>query len=132
MRKIIPPRMVGPYMGGQRDVIAGFVHRLRDVPMRRPADAFLALGLGYEGSEFRPDMTELFFLIWQAREIDGYVPAPGDRRGPGPARGPEAVEFYLEPIQIPVGTMLCRLTEAGEESVARYDGLAWRRTSREG
>ena len=135
MRKIIPPRMVGPYMGGQRDVIAGFVHRLRDVPMRRPADAYLTLGLGYEGSEFRPDMTELFFLVWQAREIDGYVPASGDRRGPGPAgpaRGSETVEFYLEPIQIPVGTMLCRLTDAGEESVARYDGLAWRRTSREG
>jgi hypothetical protein len=127
MRKIIPPRMVGPYMGGQRDVIAGFVHRFRDVPLRGPGDAFHALGLGYEGSEFRPDMSELYFLVWQAREIDGYVPASGDRRGPS-----GGTEFYLEPIQIPVGTMLCRLSDAGEESVARYDGLAWRRTSREG
>jgi hypothetical protein len=137
MRKIIPPRMVGPYMGGQRDVIAGFVHRLRDVPLRGPGDAYHALALGYEGSEFRPDMTELYFLVWQAREIDGYVPVSAGQRSPaagfgGAARGPETVEFYLEPIQIPVGTMLCRLTDAGEESVARYDGLAWRRTSREG
>lgn len=132
MRKIIPPRMVGPYMGGQRDVIAGFVHRLRDVPLRGPGDAYHALALGYEGSEFRPDMAELYFLVWQAREIDGYVPVSAGQRGQAPARGPEAVEFYLEPIQIPVGTMLCRLTDTGEESVARYDGLAWRRTSREG
>lgn len=134
IRKIIPPRMVGPYMGGQRDVIAGFVHRLRDMPLRNPPDAYHALGLGYEGSEFRPDMTELYFLVWQAREIDGYVPVSGSQRGPVPPgpRGVETVEFYLEPIQIPVGTMLCRLTDAGEESVARYDGLAWRRTSREG
>jgi hypothetical protein len=129
MRKVIPPRMVGPYMGGQRDVIAGFVHRVRDVPLRSPGDAFHILGLGYEGSEFRPDMSELYFLFWQAREIDGYVPVSGDRRPvPGPARGPEmVVEFYLEPIQIPVGTVLCRLADAGEEPVARYDGLAWRR-----
>ena len=125
MRKVIPPRMVGPYMSGQRSVIAGYVHRVRDVVFRNAADAFYALGLGYEGSDFKPDMTELYFLCWQAREIDGYVPVA--------ARGPASwVEFYLEPIQIPVGTMLCRLTDTGEESVARYDGLAWRRTSREG
>jgi hypothetical protein len=148
MRKIIPPRMVGPYLGGQRDVIAGFVHRMRDVPLRAPGDAYLALGLGYEGSEFRPDMPELHYLIWQAREIDGYVRVPAERRGPaagspGPG-GTEATEFYLEPIQIPVGAILCKLADMGEEPVARYDGIAWqaaparqpaparRRTSREG
>ena len=125
MRKVIPPRMVGPYMNGQRGVIAGYVHRVRDVVFRNTADAFYALGLGYEGSDFKSDMTEMYFLCWQAREIDGYVPVT--------ARGPaEPVEFYLEPIQIPVGTTLCRLADSGEEPVARYDGLAWRRTAREG
>jgi len=74
MRKVIPPRMVGPYMNGQRGVIAGYVHRVRDVVFRNTADAFYALGLGYEGSDFKPDMAELYFLCWQAREIDGYVP----------------------------------------------------------
>lgn len=107
-------------MSGQRGVIAGYVHRVRDMLLRNPADAYHTLGLGYEGSDFKPDMTELYFLCWQAREIDGYVPvtarAPGGR-----------IEFYLEPIQIPVATVLCRLGESGEEPVARYDGLAWRR-----
>jgi hypothetical protein len=125
MRKVIPPRMVGPYMNGQRGVIAGYVHRVRDVVFRNTADAFYALGLGYEGSDFKPDVSEMYFLCWQAREIDGYVPVTS--RGPA-----EPVEFYLEPIQIPVGTTLCRLADSGEEPVARYDGLAWRRTAREG
>ena len=125
MRKIVPPRMVGPYMSGQRSVVAGYVHRVRDVQFRSTADAYHLLGLGYEGSEFKPDSGELYFLCWQAREIDGYVPvAPRDPSG--------RAEFYLEPIQIPVGTMMCRFTNGGEEQVARYDGLAWRRTGREG
>jgi hypothetical protein len=124
MRKAIPPRMVGPYMSGQRGVIAGYVHRVRDLGFRNPADAFYALGLGYEGSDFTPDMTELYCLCWQAREIDGYVPVTF--RGAGGRS-----EYYLEPIQIPVGTTLCRIAEAGEESIARYDGLAWQR-QREG
>ena len=120
MRKVVPPRMVGPYMSGQRGVVAGYVHRVRDIVFRNTADAFHALGLGYEGSDFKPDMPEMYFLCWQAREIDGYVPVS--------ARGvPGRTEFYLEPIQIPVGTTLCRLGDAGEEPVARYDGLAWRR-----
>jgi hypothetical protein len=122
MRKAIPPRMVGPYISGQRAVIAGYVHRVRDVMFRGPAEAYAALSLGYEGSEFRPDMPEMYFLCWQAREIDGYVPVA--------SRGP--VEFYLEPIQIPVGTTLCRLMDGGEEPVAQYDGLGWRRPAREG
>ncbi|MFZ0162363.1 MAG: hypothetical protein WAL12_02150 [Trebonia sp.] len=117
--------MVGPYMNGQRGVIAGYVHRVRDVVFRNTADAFYALGLGYEGSDFKPDMTEMYFLCWQAREIDGYVPVTS--RGTA-----EPVEFYLEPIQIPIGTTLCRLADSGEEPVARYDGLAWRRPAREG
>jgi hypothetical protein len=120
MRKVVPPRMVGPYMSGQRGVIAGYVHRVRDVMLRNPADAFYALGLGYEGSDFKADSPELYFLCWQAREIDGYVPVSVNSLSGRP-------EFYLEPIQIPVGTALCRLAGAGEEPVARYDGLAWRR-----
>ena len=101
------------------------MHRVQDVLLRSPADAFYMLGLGYEGSDFKPDQTELYLLCWQAREIDGYVPVT--------PRGPASrVEFYLEPIQIPVATTLCRLVDSGEEPVARYDGLAWRRPAREG
>jgi hypothetical protein len=121
MRKAVPPRMVGPYLSGQRAVIAGYVHRLRDVQLRTPAEAYALLGLGYEGSDFRPDMAEMYFLCWNAREIDGYVPVYAAAR---------TAEFYLEAIQIPVGTILCRLTNSGDEPVARYDGLAWRRQNR--
>jgi hypothetical protein len=110
--------MVGPYLSGQRAVIAGYVHRVRDLALHSPAEAFSVLGLGFEGSEFRPDMPELFFLCWNAREIDGYVPVSSGGRPP---------EFYLEAIQIPVGTTLCKLTLTGDEPVSRYDGLAWRR-----
>ena len=53
--------------------------------------------------------------------IDGYVPVYAAAR---------TAEFYLEAIQIPVGTILCRLTNSGDEPVARYDGLAWRRQNR--
>ena len=121
MRKVIPLRMVGPYMNGQRGVIAGYVHRVRDIVFLNPADAFYALGLGYEGSDFKPEMPELYFLCWQAREIDGYVPVTMRSTAAG------RPEFYLEPIQIPVATTLCRMVDAGEEPIARYDGLGWQR-----
>src|SRR6202035_5662316 len=66
MRKVVPPRMVGPYMSGQRGVIAGDVHPVRDIVFRKTADAFYTLGLGYEGSVFKSDMQEMYMLCWQA------------------------------------------------------------------
>jgi hypothetical protein len=113
MWKAVPPRLVGPYLDGQRMVLAGYVYRAADVRFHNPAEAYLALGLGWEHSEFTPDMNELYLLCWLARTLDGYQPAAS----PG--------EFYLEPIPIPVGAGLCRLAGAGDELVARYDGLAW-------
>jgi hypothetical protein len=148
MWKVIPPRLVGPYLNGQRSVIAGFVHLARDTAFREPAEAFVALGLGYDGSEFTPDMPELHYMCWAAKEIDSYIPAPGPS-GPGeaPGGGPDLLsaerpalssarvrvipEFYTGPMPIPVGTVLCRLTAAGDEPIARYDGLAWQRQQRE-
>ncbi len=115
MWKAVPPRLVGPYLDGQRLVLAGYVYRAQDVRFHNPAEAYLALGLGWEDSEFAPDMSELYLLCWLARAVDGYQP---------PAAG-AAGEFYLEPIPIPVGAGMCRLGADGEELVARYDGLAW-------
>ena len=77
MRKVIPPRLVGPYLNGQRSIIAGFVYRGHDVAFRDPAECFVALGLGYEGSEFTAEMPEVYFLSWLAREMDTYVAASG-------------------------------------------------------
>ena len=113
MWKAVPPRLVGPYLDGQRSVLAGYVYRAQDVRFHNPAEAYLALSLGWEDSEFTPQMSELYLLCWLARTIDGYQQAMG------------AGEFYLEPIPIPVGAGMCRLAADGDELVARYDGLAW-------
>jgi len=115
MWKAIPPRLVGPYLDGQRSVLAGYVYRAQDVRFHNPAEAYLALSLGWEDSEFTPAMNELYLVCWLAREVDGYQPTTG----------PGAGEFYLEPIPIPVGAGMCRLGADGDELVARYDGLAW-------
>ena len=118
MWKAVPPRLVGPYLSGQRNVLAGYVYRAQDVRFHNPAEAYLALSLGWEDSEFTPDMTELYLLCWLARTVDGYQPTTG----------PGVGEFYLEPIAIPVGAGMCRLGADGDELVARYDGLAWQQT----
>jgi hypothetical protein len=115
MWKAVPPRLVGPYLSGQRSVLAGYVCRAQDVRFHNPAEAYLALSLGWEASEFTPDMSELYLVCWLARTVDGY------QRTAGPGAG----EFYLEPIPIPVGAGMCRLGADGAELVARYDGVAW-------
>jgi len=99
MWKAVPPRLVGPYLDGQRSVLAGYVYRAQDVRFHNPAEAYLALSLGWEDSEFTPVMNELYLVCWLARAMDGYQPTTG----PG----------------------VCRLGANGDELVARYDGLAW-------
>ncbi|MGH3153519.1 MAG: hypothetical protein ACRDOB_22695 [Streptosporangiaceae bacterium] len=118
MWKPVPPRLVGPYLDGQRSVLAGYVYRAADVRFHNPAEAYLALSLGWEDSEFTPVMSELYLICWLARVVDGYQPNTG----------PGVPEFYLEPISIPVGAGMCRLGADGDELVARYDGQAWQPT----
>lgn len=112
MRKVVPPRLVAPYLTGQRDVLAGFVYRATDMTIREPADAYDALGLGFDGSDFTPDMTEYYVICWSARPADGY-----QRKG--------NAEFFIEPIPIPVGAAMRRVDADSEELVAEYDGLGW-------
>jgi hypothetical protein len=98
-------------------------------------------------------MGEIYFLGWLAREMDTYVAASGpggmDQAGPGygwpgqspggrspggraPAAPARAVpEFYTDPMPIPVGAVISRLTVRGDDLIARYDGLVWRRPTRE-
>jgi hypothetical protein len=118
MWKAVPPRLVGPYLGGQRSVLASYVYRAGDVRFHNPAEAYLALSLGWEDSEFTSVMSELYLICWLARVVDGYQPTTG----------PGVPEFYLEPIPIPVGAGMCRLGADGDELVARYDGQAWQQT----
>lgn len=118
MWKAVPPRLVDPYLNGRRTVLAGYVYSAPNVRFHNPAEAYLALNLCWEDSEFAPDMGDLFLICWLARAIDGYVPS----------QAPGAAEFYIEPIPIPVGAGMCRLGADGDELVARYDGLAWQQT----
>jgi hypothetical protein len=116
MRKVVPPRLVGPYLTGQRDVLAGYVYRASDLAFREPADAFDALRLGFDGSEFTPGMSEFYVICWPARPVDGYQQNDIATTIP---------EFFIDPIPIPVGAAIRRVGEDSDELVAEYDGLAW-------
>jgi hypothetical protein len=116
MQKIVPQRLVGPYLTGQRDVLAGYVYRAADLVFSEPADVYDTLSLGYEGSEFTPQMSEFYVICWPARPLDGY-----SRRDYGAG----LPEFFIEPIPIPVGAVMRRVRSESDELVARYDGLAW-------
>src|SRR5260370_8947745 len=70
MWKAVPPRLVGPYLTGQRTVLAGYVYRAQDVRFHNPAEAYLALSLDWEDSEFTPNMSQLSLLACLARPLD--------------------------------------------------------------
>lgn len=145
MQKVIPPRLVEPYLAGHRDVIAGFVYRAADCAGARPDQLFHMLDLGYPGSEFTPDAPEMFVMRWLARDTDTYqVPHGlefgGDWRQPPPFRGNgfasgagERIipEMFTDPMPIPVGAEIYRVTASGEDFVARYDGRGWLRAVRQ-
>jgi hypothetical protein len=122
--KVIPPRLVEPYLTGQRSVIAGYVYRARDCSCRTPADYYQTLALGYEGSEFTADMPELYVMRWIALDMSAslVVMPPGSQ---GPVSS--IPEYFTLPVPIPVGAEMSRATVVGEEFIARYDGQVWLR-----
>jgi len=127
--KVIPPRLVEPYLTSQRSVIAGYLYRAHDCSFRDPAGVFDTLGLGYQGSDFARDMPEVCLLRWLALDMTGSLVPPLPGGGYEPDDGPPAAvpEFFTLPVPIPVGAEIHRLTQAGEELVARYDGQSWLR-----
>ena len=127
--KVIPPRLVEPYLSGQRSVIAGYLYRAQDCSCRTPADYYQALALGYDGSEFAADMPELYVMRWIALDMSSSLVAipPGSSRGPASS----IPEFFTLPVPIPVGTEISRVTVGPEEFIARYDGQVWLRPLRE-
>jgi hypothetical protein len=140
LHKAIPPRMVEPYLTGRRSVISGFVHRVMDSAFTTPRDFHSAFGLGYEGSEFSPDMDEVYVLRWRAVGTEAYqVPLSATRggdwsmkppfTGTGYTASPEhaVAEYFTEPLPVPVGTEIHRVTATGIDFIARYDGQVWLR-----
>jgi hypothetical protein len=140
MQKVIPPRLVEPYLTGRRQVIAGFVYRAADSSFTDPADFYAVLDLGYPGSEFRPDMTDVYVLRWRAARAESYrIPYSADRGGDWAGRPPftgtgftspadrAIAEFYTDPVPIPVGAEIYRISQGRGEFVARFDGQLWLR-----
>jgi hypothetical protein len=140
MQKPIPPRLVEPYLTGRRAVIAGFVYRAADTPFTSPAGFYTALDLGYDGSEFRPDMAELYVLRWVSAPLEVYqIPYSaehgGDWTGKAPFTGTGYTswasqpipEFYVDLMPIPVGAEIYRIVPGQADFIARYDGQVWLR-----
>jgi hypothetical protein len=130
MVKVIPPRLVEPYLTGQRLVIAGYVYRASDCAFRTPADYYQSLALGYQGSEFSADMAELFVLRWIALDMSASL-VTGPRATVGGLVS-AVPEFFTLPVPIPVGSDMSRVTFGAEEFIGRYDGQVWLRPLREG
>ena len=140
MQKVIPPRLVEPYLTGRRAVIAGFVYRAQDTSFVDPAEFYEAMGLSYEGSDFGPDLAEVYVLRWNAVGTDAYlVPYSADQGGNWSGKPPftgtgfasfrarPIAEFYLDPIPVPVGAEIYRITPGAAEFIARFDGQVWLR-----
>lgn len=140
MQKAIPPRLVEPYLTGRRAVIAGFVYRVQDSSFANPAEYFEALDLGYEGSDFGPNLSEVYVLRWSAVGPESYkIPYSADRGGDWSAKPPFTgtgytssrsrliAEFYVDPVPVPVGAEIYRITPGGSDFIARFDGQVWLR-----
>jgi hypothetical protein len=128
LQKVIPARLVEPYLTGQRSVIAGYVYLAQDSAFPDPASYYHALDLGYEGSEFSPDMLEVYVLRWLALDMtDSLLPPPVPN---GDSPGSAVPEFYTLPVPIPVGTEMYRITAGAQEFIACYDGQVWLRSVR--
>jgi hypothetical protein len=140
MHKAIPPQLVEPYLTGRRTVIAGFVYRAADTSFADPADYYDAMDLSYEDSGFAAGMTELYLLRWSAVAADSYqvpysaqlggdwaVEPPFTGTGFSSSKTRMIAEFYTDPVPVPVGAEIYRITALGGEFIARFDGQVWLR-----
>jgi len=140
MQKPIPPRMVEPYLTGRRSVISGFVHRLADSPDASPRQLYESFDLGYGGSDFAPDMPEIYVLRWRAVGPESYevpysaayggdwaMPPPFTGTGYTSSREQAVAEYFIAPIPVPVGAEIHRIGIDKSDFIARYDGQVWLR-----
>jgi hypothetical protein len=140
MQKVIPPRLLVPYLAGKRTIISGYVYRVQDCHrLTTPRSLVEALDLSFEGSELTPGVPELYILRWFARDIDTYVVPYGSHMGGDwndsppftgngftSSRDHVVPQFHTMPMPIPAGAAIVHLTKEGELSFAGYDGLSWR------
>ena len=151
MQKPIAASQVPIYLERGYDRVHGFVNRLSEVDhLTTPRQLYSSLGLGYPGSEIRPDDREVYVLRWLAHRGDLYrIPYGGPHeaamramqgwvierppfRGNGfaPGDGEVIAEFKVDSVRLPHGATLWRLDADGDATlVATFDadGPRWRR-----
>ena len=152
MQKAVAPAQVDYYLDRGYDRVSGFVHRANEIAhLDTPAKLYAALGLGYPGSPFSPDASELHVLRWPAyrpslyripyggqneaamRAMEGWVIERPPFRGNGFAPGESndvVAEFKVDSTRLPFGAELWRIGIDGTERlVARFDTdvSRWRR-----
>lgn len=138
LHKAIPPRMVEPYLSGRRSIISGFVYRADETDGSSPRELYRVLGLGYPGTDFSPDMAEIYLLRWRAVGIEAYrVPYSAKQGGDWSMAPPftgtgftlagerQVAEYFTDPMPVPVGAEIHRIGIDRADFVARYDGQAW-------
>lgn len=143
MQKVIPPRLLVPYLAGRRTVVSGYVYRVEDCArLTTPALLFAALDLGFEGSELTVTTPELYLMRWYARDVDTYAVPYGPHMGGDwndvppfagngftTSREHMVPQFHTAPMPIPAGAEIVRVTSEDESPFGRYDGLGWRRAA---
>jgi hypothetical protein len=143
MLKVIPPRLLVPYLTGKRTVISGYVYRAQDcMRLTTPKHYFHALDLGFQGSELTPEVPELYLVKWQARDTDTYVVPYGQHMGGDWSDSPPFAgngfttsrdhvvpQFHTVPMPIPAGAEIVHVTPGEEHPFGVYDGLTWRRAA---
>jgi hypothetical protein len=132
MEKIIPRNLVEPYLTGQRSVISGYAYRAADAAQAGPAWPAQVRDRGDAASA--ADSPDFWVLRWRSLEMQTYLapPAPASRpRGQAAGDMVAALDLFIEPCPVPVGTEMYRITPAREEFIARHDGQAWLRPAPE-
>ncbi|WP_245642438.1 hypothetical protein [Nonomuraea candida] len=140
MQKVVPPRLLVPYLSGKRTVISGYVYRVQDcVRLTTPEALYHGLDLSFDGSELFAEVPELYVMRWFARDVDTYAVPYGPHMGGDWSDAPPFAgngfttssehvvpQFHTMPMPIPAGAEIVRVTGEGERPFADYDGLTWR------
>lgn len=143
MQKVVPPRLLVPYLSGKRTVISGYVYRVQDCArLTTPAQLFSGLDLSFDGSELTGEVPELYVMRWNAREIDDYAVPYGPHMGGDwndsppfagngftTSREHVVPQFHTTPMPIPAGAEIIHVTSDEERLFGLYDGLSWRPAS---
>jgi hypothetical protein len=150
MQKPIAPTQVAYFLERGYDRVSGFVHRASEVAhLTTPEQLYVALGLGFAGSPFKPADDEVYVLRWTAhrpnlyripyggrdesgmRAMQGWMIERPPYRGNGfaPSESSDVVaEFKVDSARLPHGAQMWRMNREGKETLVALldaDGPRW-------